>query len=41
MLFRSVERIFSPPGLRGAGHDATAPTVDVHKRARRPWDDCE
>ena len=35
-----VERILSSNLLRGTGHEASAPTVDVHKRAGRKYDDC-
>ncbi|MSP59044.1 MAG: hypothetical protein EXR72_01665 [Myxococcales bacterium] len=36
-----VSRLFSGSTLRGTGHEAKEPAVDVHKRARRPWDDCK
>ncbi len=36
-----VARIPSSAGLRGTGHEAKEPTVDVKKRSRRYWDDCD
>jgi predicted nucleic acid-binding Zn ribbon protein len=35
-----LERVLSGGALRGTGNEAKAPTVDVHKRAGRKWDDC-
>jgi hypothetical protein len=35
-----VERVMSGGLVRGDGREAQAPTVDVHKRAGRKWDDC-
>ena len=35
-----VERIPVGAALRGVGHDASEPSVDLRKRAGRWWDDC-
>jgi hypothetical protein len=36
----AVERVISGSMLRGDGREAKEPTVDVHKRAGRRFDDC-
>ncbi len=35
-----VERVISGTLVRGDGREAAPPTVDVHKRAGRRFDDC-
>ncbi len=35
-----VVRLLSGGLLRGTGHEAKEPVIDVHERAGRKWDDC-
>jgi hypothetical protein len=35
-----LERVMSGTLVRGDGREASPPTVDVHKRAGRRFDDC-